>query len=248
MSSRAWGLVALISGLSFATALAQDAAHATIEVAGTRGGRTEADVTPVLARMRTLLARCATQGEAASGNEVRVALEVAENGRPTVAPIGDSAAVAFQTCVVSALARVRLAAGEAGSIQLRIGWHEPRGYGTASIGGFHARSSSLPEHARHEHEAAPYPEAQVAAIVQAHDAEVRHCFASELAHRPDVSGTVRVRFTIGLDGAVSNAVVASDDVHLPAIDQCLVARVAAWTFPAPTSGAPATVTHAFALR
>jgi hypothetical protein len=236
------------SSLAVAQDRGRDTAHATIEVSGSTGGRTEADVTPALTRMRTALARCAEQGRSASGGEVQIALDVAANGRATVAPVGDSAAVAFQTCIVGALARVRLAAGEPGTVRLRIGWHEPRAYGTATFGGFHGRSSSLPEHPRAEREALPYPDAQIAAVAHEHDAEVHHCFASELTHRPDVAGTIRLRFTIGLDGTVSDASVEHDDVHVAAINACLVARLSSWTFPAPTTGAPATVTHAFALR
>lgn len=251
MTARAALLLLLCVGsiATLSTALAQDdTAHATIEVAGHSGGRTEADVTPALRRLRTALARCAEQGREASGNEVRVSLAVAENGRATASPIGDSAAVAFQACVIGALARVRLAAGDEGTIELRIGWHEPRSYGTGALGGFHSRSSSLPSHPRAERAVAPYPEEQISTVAQAHDAEVRHCFASELAHRPDVAGTIRLRFTIGLDGTVSGATIDSDDIHVPAVSECLMARIATWTFPAPTTGAPATVTHAFALR
>ncbi len=225
-----------------------DTAHATIEISGHGGGRTEADVTPALRRMRTALARCASAGREASGAEVRVSLDVASTGRMTVTQVGDSSAVAFQTCVVGALARVRLAAGEAGTVELRVGWHEPRGYGTATLGGFHSRRSSLPDHPRAERAVAPYPDDQIAAVAQAHDAEVRHCFASELAHRPDVSGTIRLRFTIGLDGAVSSAAVEHDEIHVPAVSECLITHLSAWTFPAPTTGEPAVVTHAFALR
>ncbi len=249
MSLRAWVALALTSAITV-SALAQDrdTAHANVEVGACGGGRSAADVTPALARIRTALARCAEQGRNASGNEVRVTLAIAENGRVSAAPIGDSAAPAFQTCVVGALPRVRLAPGETGTIELRVSWHEPRGYGTATLGGFHSRSSSLPEHARAERAAPPYPDAQVTSVAQAHDAEVRHCFASELAHRPDVAGTIELRFTIGLDGSVASASVANDDVHVPAINECLIARVQSWTFPAPTSGEAATVTHAFALR
>ncbi len=249
-ASRAALLIALATLASISTALAQhgDTAHATVEVAHTSGGRTEADVTPALARMRSALARCADRGREASGNEVRVSLDVAASGRATAAPVGDSGAVAFQTCVVSALARVRLAAGEAGTIELRVGWYEPRGYGTATLGGFHSRSSSLPSHPRVERAPDPYPDAQISAVAQEHNAEVRHCFASELTHRPDIAGTIRLRFTIGLDGTVSDAAIESDELRVAAVNECLLARVAAWTFPAPTTGAPATVTHAFALR
>lgn len=225
-----------------------DTEHASVEVSDHGGGRTEADVTPQLSRIRTSLARCREQGRASSGAEVRVRLTVAESGRVTAAPVGDSSAVSFQTCVVGALGRLRLRAGEEGTVDLTVLWHEPRAYGTGALGGFHSRRSSLPDHPRAERDVAPYPDAQISEVVQSHDAEVRHCFASELEHRPDVTGSVEIQFTIGLDGVVSNATVQNDEIHVPAVNECLLGRLATWTFPAPTTGQPATVTHQFSIR
>lgn len=257
MSVRAWSFVVIASlFVLVAGVAAQDsgAAHASVEVGATSGGRSEADVRPVLATLRRSLARCGRDAESAHGAEVRVSLDVAASGRATAteipdagAPVPDPAA-AFRACVARALARTRLAAGESGTVQLRVGWVEARGYGTATLGGFHSRGSSLPGGMRAEAARPPYPQAQVTAVAQEHATEVRHCFDSALAHRPDVSGSVHVEITIGVDGAVTHTEVESDGVHTPAITACLLARVATWTFPAPSDGQPATVTHIFALR
>src|SRR6185369_1621366 len=135
----------VLAGLTLLAArvAAQDsgAAHASVEVGTTAGGRSEADVRPVLAALRRALGRCAHDAESAHGAEVRVSLDVAASGRATAteipdagAPVPDPAA-GFRACVVRAVGRTHFAAGESGTIQLRVGWVEARGYGTATLGG-----------------------------------------------------------------------------------------------------------------
>lgn len=238
-----------------ATGSAQERdAHASVEVGSTSGGRSAADVRPVLTQLRAALGRCGRDASGTQGVEVRVAAEVAANGRITATEIPDAGAPSpdpaarFRACVVRAVGHARLAAGESGHVELRVAWVEARSYGTAHSSGFHSRSSSLPGGMRAEAPRPPYPQAQVNAVAQEHSVEVQHCFRAAIADRPDIAGSVHVAITIGADGSVTHTEIEGDGVRTPAITDCLLARIATWTFPAPADGEPATVTQVFSLR
>ena len=75
----------------------------------------------------------------------------------------------------------------------------------------------------------------------------RACFAAALAERPDLNGTVVVRFLVTPEGAVRDSTVVSDDTGQPRVASCLLRRVQAWTFPSPGE-VEAQATYPFVLR
>ena len=251
-----------------ADARAQDAVEeddspeaASVRVASVGGGRTRAEADAILARSVELLARCAAQGRAARGaRDVRVRLEVAASGRAsTLAIVGDGDPrtpqyLAWRDCAVRALARSRLARGEAGTIDLFVRWHVPRDREPPVVGGLRGRAGggSLPSHMRGDpaaREVAPaYPREELQRVAREHAPEVRSCYDAGLAVRPDLHGTITVRFTITTEGTVSSAEVATDDMRMPSVGECVVGRMRSWTFPAPPSGEAAEVTHPFVFR
>lgn len=93
-------------------------------------------------------------------------------------------------------------------------------------------------------------------IVRRHINRVRGCYDWQLAHAPDLSGSVTVRWVIERDGAVTgseleastlaSATVDDGGASALAVTRCIVESVATWVYPAP-EGAPVHVSYPFFL-
>jgi len=84
-------------------------------------------------------------------------------------------------------------------------------------------------------------------IVRAHINEVRHCYNQGLARDPDLSGDVKVKFTIAATGKVQSASVKSTTLSDPNVANCVAKAVKRWKFPKPHGGAKVNVTYPFVL-
>lgn len=84
-------------------------------------------------------------------------------------------------------------------------------------------------------------------IVRAHINEVRHCYKQGLVNDPDLSGEVKVRFSIHPTGLVEGSTVKSTTVSDPKVGTCIAKAVKHWKFPEPTGGARVKVTYPFQL-
>ena len=89
--------------------------------------------------------------------------------------------------------------------------------------------------------------------VQAHRPELLACYRQTLASDPDPEVTVTMSWTLQASGAVSMAKAVlyqpRDDAAAEALLECLAARAARWTFPAPEGGAaPVSVALEFSTR
>jgi outer membrane biosynthesis protein TonB len=73
--------------------------------------------------------------------------------------------------------------------------------------------------------------------------KIQYCYEKELLGRPTLTGTVTVKFTIGLDGLVSAAMGAG----MAPVDRCVADVVRALEFPKPTGGA-VNVSYPFVFR
>jgi hypothetical protein len=78
--------------------------------------------------------------------------------------------------------------------------------------------------------------------------EVRYCYEQGLRTRPDLQGRVAVKFVIAPTGMVQAAARASSDLGDARTEQCIVAAVKRWNFPAPEGGGLVIVTYPFALQ
>jgi len=71
----------------------------------------------------------------------------------------------------------------------------------------------------------------------------RLCFDKGLADNPKLAGKVIVKFTIGADGAVSNAADAGSDLPSEPVVQCIVRSFGNLSFPQPEGGGTVAVTY-----
>lgn len=92
---------------------------------------------------------------------------------------------------------------------------------------------------------AEYPQESVRRTVHEHMAPVTHCYETARATHPRAAGTIRVRFTIGVDGHVSAAAADMDEPGVPSLTTCVVDALRSWVFPVPASGVAAEVVYPF---
>lgn len=100
-------------------------------------------------------------------------------------------------------------------------------------------------HVDHAAVVAEYPQENVRRVAHEHTGPIAHCYELARAEHPRAAGTIRVRFTIGVDGHVTAAAADMDEPGVPSLTTCVVDALQSWTFPVPPSGAPADVVYPF---
>ena len=88
----------------------------------------------------------------------------------------------------------------------------------------------------------PTPPAAVAEVVDDDLAELARCAHAAMAERPDLSGKVVVRFTIGATGSVTASSVRSQTLGSDPVAGCLAERFQAYDFPPVEGGGISVVT------
>ena len=78
--------------------------------------------------------------------------------------------------------------------------------------------------------------AEIQKVVRAHFSQYRACYADALKTKPELQGTVKVRFTIGKDGKVGVAGNAGSDLPDVNVVKCVVHETYKLKFPKPEGG------------
>lgn len=82
-----------------------------------------------------------------------------------------------------------------------------------------------------------YSQRVVAVVQRYYAARAQTCFDLATRNDPELRGEVRVRFTIGVDGEVTNASPVRNTTGNESLGRCLAARVDSWRLPPPIDGA-----------
>ena len=83
---------------------------------------------------------------------------------------------------------------------------------------------------------------KIGKVVKRRVKAIKSCYEKQLKRNPDLSGKVKVQFTILGSGRVGEVQALEDTMGEPAVAQCIVSRVKRWRFPKPDGGS---VTVAF---
>lgn len=86
----------------------------------------------------------------------------------------------------------------------------------------------------------------VSEVVNAAGPAYQACYgkgAGKGKHLP--SGKLEVKFTVGVDGKVQAASIASSALENPSIEECLLGEIKGLSFPAPRGGGSVDVTYPF---
>ena len=76
----------------------------------------------------------------------------------------------------------------------------------------------------------------IARVVRSRMRMVQDCYERELKRDPSLTGKIEIEFTIGEDGAVAEARVATNKMGSDEVAQCIVSRIQRWRFPKPQGG------------
>jgi hypothetical protein len=92
----------------------------------------------------------------------------------------------------------------------------------------------------------------IAAVINRNMGQVRFCYEQGLQGQPNLNGRVALDFTIGSQGLVKGAQVASSTLEASAgskmVEDCIVQRLKSWKFPVPEGGVDVKVSYPFVLR
>lgn len=78
--------------------------------------------------------------------------------------------------------------------------------------------------------------AAIQAVVHQNRDAIRSCYEFAIAKNPKLSGKIVVAFKIGETGATSGVEISDATLTDEQVQQCIVAAVSKWSFPAPTGG------------
>ena len=90
--------------------------------------------------------------------------------------------------------------------------------------------------------------AQIDAVIQRHQGEIRYCYEQGLQHAPNLNGRVAMRFFIGADGHVNVANIQQSSLKSAEVESCITGHLRDWQFPKPRGGVTVKVTYPFMLR
>lgn len=85
-------------------------------------------------------------------------------------------------------------------------------------------------------------------VIHRNRGQIRHCYESQLAQFPKLSGSVTVKFVIAASGTVASSQVAKSDLGNNELEACVTDRVRTWLFPKPKGGGVVVVTYPFTLK
>lgn len=82
-------------------------------------------------------------------------------------------------------------------------------------------------------------------VIRANMQAVLLCYESALVGDPTLEGRVTIRFIIGTDGAVDNALVQDSELDAPRVEACVTTAIRQMRFPAPEGGGIVIVNYPF---
>lgn len=88
----------------------------------------------------------------------------------------------------------------------------------------------------------------IAGVIKSQLGQILYCYERQLSADPDLFGKVAVRFTIGPNGAVESQAIGDTTLKNKPVEGCILTKVAAWKFPAPTGGTKVMVTYPFLFK
>jgi TonB family protein len=94
----------------------------------------------------------------------------------------------------------------------------------------------------------PMPKEIIRRVIRQHQKQVRYCYEKALVKNPKLAGTLKIKFTIGPKGAVTQASVEADSVGSEALAGCVQKTVQRMKFPAPKGGGIVVVRYPFVFK
>lgn len=87
--------------------------------------------------------------------------------------------------------------------------------------------------------------AQIAAVVNKHIQEIRHCYEKNLINDPSLAGKIQVEWTINPDGTVAAVKTKFSSLKGGDVTGCIAGRIRTWQFPRPKGNGFVIVNYPF---
>ncbi|MCC6278118.1 MAG: TonB family protein [Oligoflexia bacterium] len=88
----------------------------------------------------------------------------------------------------------------------------------------------------------------IAAIIREHLGQIRYCYERQLSANPELYGKVKVHFTIDAQGVVAEQNVSESTLKNALVEECILRRIATWSFPKPKGGTRVLVSYPFLFK
>lgn len=88
----------------------------------------------------------------------------------------------------------------------------------------------------------------VARVMEANKGQVLFCYEQGLRSDSNLAGRIALRFSIGSDGRVSIASVASSTLNSKVVEDCVLQRLKMWQFPIPKGGMEVKISYPYMLK
>lgn len=88
----------------------------------------------------------------------------------------------------------------------------------------------------------------IAARIREYLGQIRYCYERQLAANSDLHGKIKVNFVIGADGRVNTQSVLQSTLNSTLVEECILRRIARWSFPKPKGGTKVIVSYPFLLK
>jgi hypothetical protein len=88
----------------------------------------------------------------------------------------------------------------------------------------------------------------IAEVIARNLGQVRFCYEQGLQGDPGLAGRIAIDWTIGAQGAVRTARVASTSMNSKTVEDCILMRLKSWKFPLPAGGVDVKVSFPFVLK
>lgn len=85
-------------------------------------------------------------------------------------------------------------------------------------------------------------------VITSHLGQIRYCYERQLSASPDLYGKVTVKFSIGPAGLVVEQNIGSSSLKNAMVEECILRRIATWSFPKPKGGTKVLVSYPFLLK
>jgi Ca-activated chloride channel family protein len=82
-------------------------------------------------------------------------------------------------------------------------------------------------------------------IIRRHQNDLRYCYELALARSPKLAGKIVVHWVVDANGTVEKAAIAESSLNDADAEQCILARVRRWVFPAPIGPIVSTVSQSW---
>jgi TonB family protein len=92
------------------------------------------------------------------------------------------------------------------------------------------------------------PREVIQKVINENKQQIRYCYEVELQRKQDLEGKVGVKWIIAATGMVAKVLITESSLKNKNVEECIMAKIRTWKFPAPAGGGIVEVNYPFVFR